>query len=208
MHDQSHLPVTADWDARFAGEDYLFGTAPADFIPRRLGLISPGSRLLSVAEGEGRNAVALAEAGHDVVGFEASPVALDKARRLAAAKGVAPDLRQASVQDWDWAPEAFDVGLGIFIQFAGPALRAEIHRGLARTIKPGGLVMLHGYAPRQIGFATGGPRALENLYTLEALSADFPGWRIVVAADYDAEIHEGRGHDGISALIDFVAEKP
>jgi len=30
----------------------------------------------------------------------------------------------------------------------------------------------------------------------------------VVLEDYDAVIHEGQAHDGMSALIDLVARKP
>lgn len=98
--------------------------------------------------------------------------------------------------------------LGIFIQFAPPALRRRIHEGIARSVRPGGLVLLHGYAPRQIANGTGGPRAVANLYTLQALRADFVGWQELRAADYDAVIHEGTGHSGTSSLIDYIARKP
>jgi len=96
----------------------------------------------------------------------------------------------------------------IFIQFAGPEGRQAIFEGIARTLAPGGVLLLHGYAPRQIGYGTGGPPHVENLYTLDLLHASFPGWDVLHEADYDAEIDEGRAHSGRSALIDFVARKP
>lgn len=195
------------WDERYAGKDYLFGTAPAAFVADQGGVLPPGSRILSLADGEGRNSVHLAGLGHQVTAMEQSPVALQKARALAAARGTSVDFRQAGVESWDWS-QPFDAVLGVFIQFAGPALRATIHAGIARAVVPGGLVMLHGYAPRQIANGTGGPRAVENLYTLDGLRADFPGWQILRAADYDAVIHEGTGHSGPSALVDFIARKP
>lgn len=195
------------WDERYAGKDYLFGTAPAAFVVGQGGVLPPGSRILSLADGEGRNSVHLAGLGHQVTAMEQSPVALQKARALAAARGVSVDFRQAGVESWDWS-QPFDAVLGVFIQFAGPALRATIHTGIARAVVPGGLVMLHGYAPRQIANGTGGPRAVENLYTLDGLRADFPGWQILRATDYDAVIHEGTGHSGPSALVDFIARKP
>ncbi len=197
-----------NWDSRFATADYIFGRAPSGFVQRRIGLLPAGSRVLSLADGEGRNSVGLAAGGHEVVAMEASKIGQDKARALAEEQGVTVDFRLARIEDWDWDEAEFDAVVGIFIQFAPPALRAEIHRGIARTLKPGGLVMLHGYGPRQIEYKTGGPRILENLYTLELLRGDFPGWEEVVAEEYDTEIAEGTGHVGMSALVDFIARKP
>lgn len=196
------------WDERFAGQDYLFGTAPAAFLPDHAGLIAPGGRVLCLADGEGRNSVWLAGQGFHVTAMEASAVALEKARALAAQRGVTVDFRQFDIRDWDWQAEAWDAVVGIFIQFADPPLRAAIHRGIGQALRPGGRVLLHGYAPRQVEYGTGGPRAVENLYTLDALARDFPGWKVLAAQDEDREIAEGTGHVGRSALIDFVAEKP
>jgi SAM-dependent methyltransferase len=189
------------WDERFAAPGYLFGTEPAEFLRRHARHLPPAARVLSVAEGEGRNAVFLARLGHAVTGFDASPVGIAKARALAAEAGVAPDLHQADLDAWDWTPAAF-------VQFAPPAQRARLFAGIDRTLRPGGLLLLHGYAPRQIANGTGGPRAVENLYTLDLLREAFPGYAELAAADYDAELREGEGHAGRSALIDFVARKP
>ncbi|MDT8855315.1 methyltransferase domain-containing protein [Paracoccaceae bacterium Fryx2] len=196
------------WDQRYAGDGYLFGTDPAAFLLRVAPLLPPAARVLSLADGEGRNSVWLAGQGHRVTALEASGVALAKARALAAARGVTVGFVQGDIAGWDWAGHPCDAVLGVFIQFADPALRAQIHAGIARAVVPGGLVLLHGYAPRQIANGTGGPRAVENLYTLDALRADFPGWQVLLAEDYDADISEGTGHCGRSALIDFVARRP
>ncbi|MFN6979176.1 MAG: SAM-dependent methyltransferase [Gemmobacter sp.] len=201
------------WDERFAAPGYLFGTEPAAALRSMAGLLPTGSagapaRVLCIADGDGRNAVWLAGQGFAVTAFDASKVGVDKARSLAAARGVAVDHRVAAVEDWDWTPGAFDAVVAVFIQFAPPALRSRIHAGIARTLRPGGAVLLHGYAPRQIAYGTGGPRAVENLYTVPALAADFPGWRVLRSADYDADLTEGSAHVGRSALVDFVAVRP
>ena len=49
---------------------------------------------------------------------------------------------------------------------------------------------------------------MENLSTLDGLRADFPGWEVLAARDFDAEVAEGAAHRGLSALVDFVARKP
>ncbi|MBK5926199.1 class I SAM-dependent methyltransferase [Rhodobaculum claviforme] len=196
------------WDARYGAPGYLFGTEPAAFLRRHGGRLAPGARVLSVADGEGRNAVWLARQGHAVTAFDASSVALDKARLLAAEAGVTVAFHHAGVEDWDWRPAAFDAVVAVFVQFAPPPLRARMFEGMARTLRPGGLLLLHGYAPRQIGYGTGGPGAVENLYTLPMLCDAFAGWQVPHAADHDADLAEGTGHAGRSALVDFVALKP
>ncbi|MFW5654676.1 MAG: SAM-dependent methyltransferase [Roseicyclus sp.] len=195
------------WNERYATEDYLFGTEPAAFVAREAHRLPPGARVLCVADGEGRNSVHLARQGHDVTAFDMSPNAVAKARRLAEAAGVAAGFHVAALDDWDWS-RRFDAVLAVFIQFLGPEARAEVFGRIAGAVRPGGLLLLHGYAPRQVGYGTGGPPHAENMYTLDLLRGAFDGWDVLHEADYDAVIREGRGHSGRSGLIDFVARKP
>lgn len=196
------------WDQRYAEPGFLFGTEPADFLKRHAGVLPPGAEVLCLADGEGRNSVYLAGLGHRVTAMEASPVALEKAVGLAGQRGVTVSRVQADIFAWDWAPEAFDAVAAVFIQFAPPPQRRLIHQGIARTLKPGGLLLMHGYAPRQVGYGTGGPAAAANMYDLPLLAADFPGWEVLHQADYDADLAEGSRHVGRSALVDFIARKP
>lgn len=196
-----------DWDRRFARDDYLFGTRPAGFVRAQAAHLPPGAEVLCVADGEGRNSVWLAEQGHRVAAFDASPVAVEKARRLAAGRGVQVDFRVAGVEHWDWS-RRFDAVLAVCVQFAPPDLRDRLFGWLGRAVRPGGLLLLHGYAPRQVDYATGGPPFAENMYTRDMLTRAFDGWEILRLADYDAVLDEGPGHSGRSALVDLVARKP
>lgn len=157
-----------NWNERYDREEYVFGIEPNAFLKSCYRLLKPGHTALAVADGEGRNGVWLASQGLRVVGFDASAVGLDKARRLAAREGVEVDYRLASVEDWTWERDGYDVVAAIFIQFAEPLLRALIFEGMIRTLKPGGLLLLQGYTPRQLDYGTGGPRAVENLYAPHA----------------------------------------
>ncbi|RVT86843.1 class I SAM-dependent methyltransferase [Rhodobacteraceae bacterium CCMM004] len=196
-----------NWDRRYDRDDYLFGTCPAAFLEVQAHRIPPSAEVLCVADGEGRNSVWLAGQGHRVTAFDPSAVALDKARRLAAEAGVTVDVHRADVETWDWA-RPFDAVVAIFIQFAGPDRRAAIFRGLRRAVRPGGVLLLHGYAPRQVGYGTGGPPHAENMYTEDLLTDAFGDWEVLRLADYEAEIAEGTGHAGRSALVDLVARRP
>lgn len=197
----------AFWDERYAADEYLFGTAPNAFLTREVHRLASGSKVLAVADGEGRNSVFLAQHGHRVVATDVSERALDKARALAKRRGVEVEYRQVNLAEWGWPAEAFDAVVGIFIQFAGPGLREDIFDGIHRSLKQGGLLLLEGYRAEQLAYGTGGPPNIENLYTEDGLRRAFSTWEIELLDAYDAEIEEGPGHSGKSALIDLIARK-
>ncbi|MFD1911902.1 class I SAM-dependent methyltransferase [Halodurantibacterium flavum] len=194
-----------NWDDRFAGEGYLFGTEPARFLKRHAHWLPPSSEVLVVADGEGRNSVWLAELGHRVTAWDSSVVAIEKARRLAHARGVDVTFSAQNAAEYPWPEARFDAVIGIFIQFAPPKLRDEMFEGMIRTTRPGGIVMLHGYTVEQLKHGTGGPPFVENLYTDAILRDQFAGTDILRIESYEAEISEGSAHVGRSALIDLVA---
>jgi cyclopropane fatty-acyl-phospholipid synthase-like methyltransferase len=195
------------WQARFAGEDYRFGTAPNAFLAAQAKLLPKQGKALAIADGEGRNGVFLAERGLDVLSLDFSPNAQEKARKLAAARGVTLRVEQADVIAWTYPPETYDVVAAIFFQFAAPPERDKIFNGIRRTLKRGGLLLLEGYRPEQLKYQTGGPPTVEPLYTREILETAFGDFASLDIREYDAEIHEGAGHDGLSALIDVVGVK-
>ncbi|WP_462321992.1 SAM-dependent methyltransferase [Halochromatium sp.] len=196
------------WDQRFDRDDYLYGTEPSQFLVAQSDLLQPGLRALTVADGEGRNAVYMAERGLKVTAMDSSQVALDKAHKLASARSVQVDFQHADLQHWPWSPEAYDLVAAIFIQFAEPALRADIFAGMQQTLAPGGWLLLHGFTPDQLNYGTGGPPCAELLYTPELLRDAFTGLEILRLEAYELELQEGDGHAGHSALIDLVARKP
>ncbi|NCO22533.1 MAG: methyltransferase domain-containing protein, partial [Rhodobacterales bacterium] len=195
------------WNARYEGKEYLFGTDPAEFVVRAAAHLPDGAAVLCVADGEGRNSTYLAGLGHAVTAFDAAEAGVAKARRLADRAGVQVAHHIAGVEDWDWSVQ-YDAVVGIFIQFAPPDLRDRMFGWMGDAVRPGGLLLLHGYAPRQVGYGTGGPGNAAQMYTTDLLRAAYPGWDILHLQDYDATIEEGPGHSGRSALVDLVARKP
>lgn len=196
------------WNSRFASESYVFGTRPAAFLLDNAHYVPPQSRVLVPADGEGRNSVFLAELGHRVVATDIAEEGLAKARKLAAARGVDVELRHLDLQGWQWPEAEFDAVVAVFIQFAPPALRDEIFSGMKRCVRPGGLVLLHGYTPKQLEYRTGGPPVVEQLYTEELLRTAFRDWDLLRVEAYERDLDEGEGHKGRSALVDLVARRP
>lgn len=196
------------WNARFADEAYVFGVEPNAFLRSQAHRFRPGMTALSVADGEGRNGVWLAGQGLAVTSVEGSPVAIAKAHKLAAARGVTLDFVEADLARWTWPVARFDLVVAIFIQFAGPDLRDRMFAGMAAALKPGGLLVLQGYRPEQLALGTGGPKVVENLYTEALLRHAFGALEILDLSSHDSVLHEGAGHDGMSAVVDLVARKP
>ena len=203
-------PELTRWNSRFGASGYLFGTAPNAFLASQAGRLKAGGTALSIADGEGRNGVWLAGQGLAVTAFDFSPVGAEKARKLAADRGVTQNYTTqiTELSAWDWDAAQFDVVAAIFIQFATPAERAHMFAGICRALKPGGLLLLEGYRPEQIAYGTGGTRVPEQLYTSALLKQSFAALEIVELREYDSEIDEGEGHGGMSALIDLVARRP
>lgn len=198
------------WSTRYrdAGNTYLFGTTANRFLASHASLFTPDATVLSVADGEGRNSVWLAGEGLRVTATEISPVALEKARKLAAGQHVAIDFVQADAVSWDYPTNTFDFVVGIFIQFASPQERTVMFEGMKRALKPGGYLVLQGYTPKQLEYRTGGPSAVDNLYTEEMLREAFADLEQVELREYEDNLEEGTGHRGHSALIGLVARKP
>ena len=198
----------ARWQARFATPDYAFGKEPNYFLKSCRKLLPRHGQALAVADGEGRNGVWLAEQGLDVVSLDFSPAAQGKARALAAERAVKLTFVQVDVHGWDYPQAAFDVVVEVFAQFSTPAERAIKWRGMRRTLKSGGLLIIVGYTPKQLQYGTGGPKQIEKLYTRAMLEQEFGDFREVSFVEEDREMREGTSHAGMSAVIALTATKP
>jgi len=195
------------WEGRFDVPDYVFGTEPNYFLASRKALLPRSGKALAVADGEGRNGIWLAQQGLEVVSVDFSPAAQRKAAALARERGVKIAFERIDVHRWDYPDAAFDVVVEIFTQFSSPTERATKWAGMRKTLKPGGLLIIQGYTPKQLQYGTGGPKQVENLYTRAMLEAAFGDFRDLRIVEEEREIYEGTGHGGMSAVINFTARK-
>jgi SAM-dependent methyltransferase len=195
------------WNKRFAADGYLFGTEPNQWLREHAGVWTSGQRVLCVADGEGRNSVWLAQRGQQVDAFDIAEVGVAKARRLAAEQGATVNFQVADCDTFAWPDAHYDGVAAIFVQFADPALRERLFAHMQRCLKPGGTLLLQGYTPKQLEYRTGGPPLLSHLYTADMLRDAFTAMDIVELRDYEADVAEGSGHHGRSALIGLVARR-
>jgi SAM-dependent methyltransferase len=195
------------WQGRYSIPDYLFGKEPNYFLASCKPLLPRSGKVLSVADGEARNGVWLAEQGLDVTSIDFSEAAQVKAAALAKERGVKINLIHTDVHAWSYPADAFDVVVEIFTQFSAPSDRAQKWAGMRKALKTGGLLILQGYTPKQLDYGTGGPKELENLYTCDLLEKTFGDFHDVKFVEEELEMHEGAGHGGMSAVIGLTARK-
>lgn len=192
------------WDVRYAGEAFMYGTAPNAFLREQMGLLPAGGRVLCLAEGEGRNAVFLAEHGFQVTGVDGSKVGLEKAQRLARERKVKLETVVADLRDFDLGVARWDAVVSIWCHVP-PDLRASLHPRIVAALAPGAVFLLEHYHPRQLEYRTGGPPDAALLVTRSELEHDFSGLTVLHAFEGEREIQEGVGHAGKSFVTQFIA---
>lgn len=195
------------WDARYAEAGFAYGTEPNDFLRAEATRLAPGSRVLCLAEGEGRNAVFLAGLGHTVHAVDGSAVGLQKASALAASRGVALSTEVADLADWDPGEARWDAIVSIWAHLP-PPIRAALHRRVVNALAPGGLLLLEAYTPEQVALGTGGPPSAAMMMTPEGLRSELTGLVFERLEALEREVSEGRYHQGRSAVLQAVARKP
>jgi len=194
------------WDERYGADGYVYGTAPSRWLVVQAHRLPAGGRILSLGEGEGRNAVWLAQRGFSVVAVDGSAVGLAKAGRLAAARGVAVETVHADLTRYRPEPGAFDALLLAYVHLPPPE-REQVHAAGAVALRAGGLVVLEAFTPRQLAFASGGPRSAELLYEPAALRADFPGIAWEVLEESELVLDDGPLHQGRAAIVRGVGRR-
>jgi len=194
------------WDERYAEPGFAYGAVPNDFLASTAHLIPPGP-VLSLGEGEGRNAAVLAALGHDVLAVDQSGVGLAKARRRAAERRLQIQTRQADLRDYPIEPGAWAGIVSVFCHLP-PAVRVPLHAAVARGLRPGGVFVLEAYTPRQFGRGTGGPPSPELMVTLADLKAELAGLEFLHAQEVEREVREGPYHTGPASVVQLVARRP
>jgi SAM-dependent methyltransferase len=193
------------WNERYSEPGYAYGTSPNDYLVSVAPQL-PSGPILSMAEGEGRNAVFLATRGHTVHAVDASQVGLDKAQALARDLGVAITTEVSDLATYDFGESRWATIISIFCHLP-PRVRARCHAAVVQALVPGGLFVLEAYRPEQLHLQTGGPQHRELLVTTDDLRAELAGLEFLALAEVDREIREGRFHQGPSATVQCLARK-
>ncbi|MFN8422263.1 MAG: class I SAM-dependent methyltransferase [Anaerolineae bacterium] len=194
----------AFWNERYAGDGFVFGTEPNAFLAEHWELLE--GPVLSLSEGEGRNAVFLASRGLEVTGVDLSSVALEKAQRLAAERGVTITTVLADLATYEPASDHFGAVLSISAHLPSEVRRALYPR-LERSLKAGGVLILEAYSENQRLRGTGGPKDVDLLMTVDKIRRELPALEPILLREIERELNEGNAHQGMSSVVQFVGKK-
>lgn len=192
------------WNERYTSDDFAYGTEPNSFLASNAKILT--GPVLSLAEGEGRNAVFLASLGLDVLAVDGSEAGLVKANMLAASRGLSIRTEVADLATYEPPENSF--GSVVSISAHLPSLiRKRLHRLVERCLKPGGIMLLEAYTLAQLARNTGGPKDPDFLMDCREIETEFPNCDLILSQEIEREVVEGKFHTGLASVVQFIARK-
>ena len=192
------------WNQRYASDEFAYGTEPNSFLLQNAKLLT--GPVLSLAEGEGRNAVFLASLGLDVLGVDGSDIGLAKAQKLAAARGLTIRTEVADLNTYEPPENFYGSVISISAHLAGQS-RKRLYPLVESSLRPGGIFLLEAYTKSQISRNTGGPKDPDMLMDRAELEQQFPNCDPILSQEIEREVMEGKFHTGLASVVQFIARK-
>ena len=192
------------WNERYGSDDFAYGTEPNSFLVENAKLLT--GPVLSLAEGEGRNAVFLASLGLDVLGVDGSEVGLAKAHKLADSKGVAIRTEVADLATYEPPANFYGSVVSIFAHLPSD-VRRRLYRLVEQSLKPRGIILLEAYSKSQLSRNTGGPKDPDMLMTAVDIQKEFPNCEVLLCHEIEREVVEGEFHTGMACVVQFIGKK-
>ena len=159
-------------------EANAFSKGPTADLAEFHHLIPPGSSVLDVGCGEGRNAIFLAGLGHIAEGFDLSEPGIEKAKAIAAAQGV-------DVRFWAQDLAAFEFGrdYGVILSHGvlhlpEKHIRDAFIRKAQEHTAPGGLHFI-GIFTNRLPAAPDMAAVTKSLFDVGELPGMYAGWEIL-----------------------------
>jgi len=191
------------WDKRYSAQEYAYGTNPNKFLEANVSSI-PKGKVLSLAEGEGRNAVFLAKQGYSVTAVDASLVGLNKARKLAEDNGVIVEFIHTDLAEYDLGENKWDGIVSIFCPLPS-SIRKQLHKKVEAALKRNGVFLLEAYTPAQLKYGTGGGNSVDVMQSKKSLSLELAGLKFKHLIELERDVVEGIYHTGIGAVVQAIA---
>jgi len=195
-----------DWDERYSESEFVYGTEPNEFLVSVVDRLPKGT-VLSLAEGEGRNAVYLASLGFRVTGVDGSAVGLQKAEKLAAERGVTITTIHADLSTFEIGLDQWDAIIASYCHVPSE-IRIPLHRAAVKGLKPGGVFVPEAFSKEQLAYGTGGPQSPDMLMSLADLKQELTGLDLIHAVQIEREVCEGNRHTGLASVVQIFGIKP
>jgi len=197
------------WNEKFSKEGFMYGLQPNAFIKDKLSLIPPKGSVLCLAEGEGRNAIYLAQLGFAVEALDASDVGLHKLMQRAEQESLNIETTLADLENWQ-PNKQYDAVIASFMHLPEP-LRTKSFKKAVEALKVGSYMIMEFFSQDQMrqGFPSGGPKDLSLLYDPQELRNCFDEKEVeIIQLSQEEDIlDEGWGHQGAASLVRLILQK-
>ncbi|KRG11288.1 methyltransferase domain-containing protein [Staphylococcus sp. NAM3COL9] len=198
------------WDEKFNSEDYVYGKEANEFVKNTFqSKTTNKEKVLLLAEGEGRNAIYLAQLGYDITTYDMSNVGINKQDKLAEDVGVNIDAKYGDITQPNLAPQSsFDYSINIFGHVPKEG-KQGMFNNLVQSLVKHGHSYFEFYSTEQLEYGTGGPKDESMLYDTEEIKTylrDLPV-KIHQLEKHEFYRNEGIKHTGIGSIIQGHIEK-
>ncbi|WP_331775359.1 class I SAM-dependent methyltransferase [Sulfurospirillum sp. 1612] len=195
------------WNRKFNSETFLYGLEANNFIKTNYPIIPKNSKILCLGEGEGRNALFLAQQGFDVTALDASDVGLNKVERLAKEHHVDIHLKHLLISQWE-DHDTYDAIASTYMHLHANEQK-EMFQKIITALRVGGYFIAEFFSTSQLNFTSGGPKNVDLLYRLDSLYQIFSALpcEIYKLSQERIFLQEGPAHNGEASVIRIIIKK-
>lgn len=198
------------WNTKFEKDGFMYGEKPNMFIKYNLNGVKKNGKVLCLAEGEGRNAIFLAQEGFHVETIDNSDVGVNKLNAKAKELNLDITAHHMDLNDWNPQTQTYDAIVASFMHLPEP-LRTQTFKHCIDALNINGRIIMEFFSKDQMreNYSSGGPKDLDLLYEVETLSPIFNAdnlQMIQLSQEVDT-LDEGWGHQGLASLVRLIIKK-
>lgn len=171
----------SQWDQRYNKRSYVYGKLPAKFLAENFDYLANSTTILDMGMGEGRNAVFLAQKGHQVTGIDISSVAIKKARQLAKENGVRINTVVGTLNKYAIPNESYDAIICFYY------VDRELVEKIYSWLKPGGILIYEAHTLNEYERLASKKESKEYYLKPQELIEMFPKMKVL---KYEEPLHE------------------
>ena len=199
--------MQAFWNAKFYTKDFIYGEAPNNFVKENIELFVNTKKVMCLGEGEGRNAIYLADKGMEVEALDISDIALKKLRRRAKESYLFIKTRHTLFEYWQ--PDThYDAVVCTYLHLPKHNQIMLFEKALM-ALNTNGYFIAELFSESQIHFSSGGPKNIALLYDLNDILdivKTLP-CKIIKLAQEVIVLNEGDKHVGRASVIRIILQK-
>lgn len=197
------------WNQKFTEIENLYGLEANGFVKTSSKILEKKSKILCLAEGEGRNALYLATKGHEISVIDISQVAIENMENLLSTYGYDVNAKQIDILRWQPIYQEYDAIITTYLHLAN---QEQFHNVLDKSIlslKTNGYFIGEFFEKKQIDFTSGGPKNIDMLYCINELREYLSNHNITIKilSNETVNLDEGLGHQGKASVIRVIFQK-